>query len=108
MAEAMAEDTEISWGSLDEGITVHIFSFLRVEGEEEEAARRKGMPMDWITLPSAAARRKRRLAAAKWTAACRAVCPRWRRLASDDALWRPLCAEAFALELPEPPKAADA
>jgi len=113
MAEPMAEDTEISWGSLDEGITVHIFSFLHSPGggigwSALEVARVEGDADEEAAPPSAAARRKRRLAAAKWTAACRAVCPRWRRLAGDDALWRPLCADAFALELPEPPKAADA
>ena len=105
--EALAQ---VAWDALDEHITVQIFSFLqRSKGKgfgysQLEVARLQGGAQA-SPVPESVARRRRRLAAAKWTAGCREVCARWSRLAADDALWQPLCVDAFRVEMP--PSGAD-
>jgi hypothetical protein len=99
------ELAEPTWDALDENVTVQIFSFLRASKgkgygySQLEVARLEG-GAGGPAVPEAVARRRRRLAAAKWTAGCRKVCTRWSRLASDDTLWGPLCADAFGIALP--------
>ena len=87
---------------LDEHVTTLIFSFLRLSCgrgygySQLEVARLMGGSVDGANpVSEAVARRHRRLAAAKWTAGCRAVCSRWGRLASDDALWLELVRDAW-------------
>jgi hypothetical protein len=99
----IAVQAQTAWDALDEHITVQIFSYLqRSKGKgfgysQLEVARLQGGAQS-SPVPESVARRRRRLAAAKWTAGCREVCVRWRRLASDDALWRPLCVDAFRVD----------
>ena len=74
--EALAQ---VAWDALDEHITVQIFSFLqRSKGKgfgysQLEVARLQGGAQA-SPVPESVARRRRRLAAAKWTAGCREVC----------------------------------
>ena len=79
-----AVDVSIPWADLPDNLTLHIFKNLDSAGGG----------VGWFQLEAERCERTGK-GAAKWTSHCRAVCKRWKTLASDDSLWQPLCVRTY-------------